>query len=56
MSSDATSTTSETMEGGSTVTTNTEEIILVVHYWEKPVVRTKGSSKLEDAQERRALE
>lgn len=33
-----------TGEGQEMSTTTTEEIILVVHYWEKPVARVKGDS------------
>lgn len=29
----------------SRITTTTEEVILVIHYWEKPVVRSKGDSE-----------
>ena len=46
-----------TVEGPveSQVVTTTEEIILVVHYWEKPVDRHKGDTDEDVQQEKSAL-
>jgi hypothetical protein len=48
-------TTETSGEGDSQVFTTTEEVILVVHYWEKPVVRKKGDSDDEVADARSTL-
>lgn len=48
-------TVTETMEGGSNIATTTEEIILLVHYWEKPATRTRGESPDEDEEDRRRV-
>jgi len=41
--------------GETQVTTTTEEIILVVQYWERPVARKKGDSDDEIAEDRSVI-
>jgi hypothetical protein len=45
----------ETMEGGSNISTTTEEIILLVHYWAKTPSRTRGDSDEDDEEDRRRI-
>lgn len=45
----------ETMEGGSSVTRTFDEIIIVIHFWEKKAAGTKGRSKAEQDDDNKAL-